>query len=62
VDPGSAARWFALARGDEENYEYFAALGDYSRAVALNPADATYGMAYQSLKERVASAAPASDE
>jgi tetratricopeptide (TPR) repeat protein len=61
-EPGSAERWFILAREEEENYDYFAALSDYSRAVALNPADATYGMAYQSLKERVASAAPASDE
>jgi tetratricopeptide (TPR) repeat protein len=61
VDSGSAARWFALARAEEENYDYFAALSDYSRAVALDPADASYGMAYQSLKERIASAVPASD-
>jgi tetratricopeptide (TPR) repeat protein/O-antigen ligase len=62
LEPGSASRSFALAQMEESNYEYYAALHDYSQALVLDPADPRYGSAYQALKQRIAAAVPSDDK
>ena len=62
LEPDSASRSFALAQMEERNYEYYAALHDYSLAVSLDPADPQYGSAYQKLKQRIAAATPSEDK
>jgi len=62
LEPDSASRSFALAQMEESNYEYYAALHDYSQAAGLDPANLRYGSAYQALKQRIATAAPSEDK
>lgn len=56
LNPTSAAAFFDLAQAEEADYQFFAAEGDYTRAIALDVSNAGYRASYANFKRKVAQA------